>query len=76
MKKSQMSVPPRPKLRSHPERHIPVTMASFYGIVYRFDQSSKWENIVQDYIKIVLLNYKSPENPYRLEAVSGNQVKL
>ena len=75
MKKAQVTVPPRPKMRSHPERSNPVIMQSFYGILYRFDQNNKWESIEQDYIKINLLDYELSEHPYRLEAMSGNEVK-
>ena len=68
-------MPPRPQMRLHLEKHNPVTLQTFYGILYRFDISNKWENVIQDYIKIELLDYECPENRYRLEAASGNQVR-
>ena len=75
MKKAQVMVPPRPKMRSHHERYNPVILQSFYGILYRFDQNNKWENVEKDYIKINFLDFELSEHPYRLEAISGNEVR-
>lgn len=78
MSKTQVPVPPRPKLRTQPSKAQMTVMQAFYGIVYRFDQETKWQAAQQDYIKIDFIDLSTPsDNQYRIEALSsGNQVRL
>ena len=76
MKKTPVPVPPRPKTRPPSDKDHTVVMHSFYGIVYRFDQDNKWQNVVKDYTKIDIVDCDFPNDPYKLIAASGDQVYL